>query len=83
MPKMKTHKGILRRGKVTARGKVVFKAPNMNHLMSGKSGKRCRKLRRPTVLNRVYGQRLLNAVGMGRKARRRRAEATTKAKETT
>ena len=47
MPKMKTHKGVAKRMKVRPGGKVSFKRAGAGHLMSGKSGKRCRQLRRP------------------------------------
>lgn len=51
MPKMKTHKGLKKRVKVTATGKVRYKSANSGHLMSGKSGNRCRSLRKPKTLN--------------------------------
>ena len=44
--KQKTHKGLSKRVKVSARGKVRFKKSFASHLMSGKSGRRCQKLRR-------------------------------------
>ncbi len=47
MPKMKTHKGVSKRMKVRPGGTVKFKKAGAGHLMSGKSGKRCRKLRQP------------------------------------
>ena len=47
MPKLKTHKGIAKRMKVRRSGKVTYKRAGAGHLMSGKSGKRCRHLRRP------------------------------------
>ena len=50
MPKMKTHKGIKKRVRVTAKGKIRYKRANAGHLMSGKSGNRCRAMRRPTIL---------------------------------
>jgi len=50
MPKMKTHKGLAKRVKITATGKVRFKKANSGHLMSGKSGRRCRSLRKPAML---------------------------------
>lgn len=46
MPKQKTHKGLAKRFKVTARRKVMHKASFSGHLMSGKSGARCRRLRK-------------------------------------
>jgi len=51
MPKVKTHKGLKKRFKVTARGKVVHKRAGKSHLMSHKPGKRVRQLRRPAQLN--------------------------------
>jgi len=50
MPKMKTHKGTKKRMKLTGNGKVKHKPPNSGHLMSGKSGNRCRSLRKSSVL---------------------------------
>ena len=46
MPKLKTHKGILKRMKLTRRGKITRRHANAGHLMSGKSGQRRRRLRR-------------------------------------
>lgn len=46
MPKLKTHKGISKRVKVSARGKMKRAKAFAGHLMSGKSGKRCRHLRK-------------------------------------
>lgn len=48
--KMKTHKGLMKRVKLTAKGKVRYKRSNSGHLMSGKSGGRCRSLRKAAVL---------------------------------
>ncbi|HUX16187.1 MAG TPA: 50S ribosomal protein L35, partial [Phycisphaerae bacterium] len=44
---MKTHKGVSKRFKVSGRGKVRARRAGKSHLMSSKSGKRLRKLRRP------------------------------------
>lgn len=44
--KQKTHKGLAKRVKVSARGKVRYKKSFAGHLMSGKAGRRCQKLRR-------------------------------------
>ncbi len=51
MPKMKSHKGLAKRVKLTARGKIKFKQGNAGHLMSGKSGNRKQKLRSRSTLN--------------------------------
>ena len=44
MPKQKTHKGLSKRVKVTASGKVKRKKSFSGHLMSSKNGKRCRRV---------------------------------------
>jgi large subunit ribosomal protein L35 len=51
MPKLKTHKGIRKRMRVTRRGKVLRRKANKGHLMSGKSGQRRRRLRRKTSVH--------------------------------
>jgi large subunit ribosomal protein L35 len=51
MPKMKTHKGMKKRFKISATGKVSHKRCGSSHLMSHKSGKRVRRLRKPSALN--------------------------------
>jgi len=42
----KTHKGLQKRLKKTGTGKLMRRRPGVSHLMSGKSGKRKRRLRR-------------------------------------
>ena len=64
MPKMKTHKGSKKRVKVTATGKVRYKSANASHLMSGKSGNRCRNLRRPVILK--SSQKNLIKIALGK-----------------
>ncbi|MCK4753548.1 MAG: 50S ribosomal protein L35 [Planctomycetes bacterium] len=44
MPKQKTHKGLSKRVKVTASGKVKHKRSFGGHLMSSKNAKRRRKI---------------------------------------
>jgi len=63
MPKQKTHKGLRKRVKVTARGRIKFKPANAGHLMSGKSGNRRRRLRRKTVLQGTVRKSILRALG--------------------
>ena len=46
MPKMKTHKGMRKRFRVTPSGKVLSYPPGRGHLMSGKSGARKQDLSR-------------------------------------
>ena len=52
MPKQKSHKGMLKRVKVTGRGKVKYRKAFSGHLMSHKSGERCQKLRKPALAKR-------------------------------
>ncbi len=65
MPKMKTHKGLKKRFRVSAKGKVRHKRSNAGHLMSGKSGDRCRAMRRPAALKGAVGKRIKIALGEG------------------
>ena len=44
MPKQKTHKGLSKRVKVTATGKVKRKRTGGGHLMSSKNAKRRRRV---------------------------------------
>jgi large subunit ribosomal protein L35 len=61
--KLKTHKGLKARVKVTGTGKVMRRRSGKSHLMSGKSGKKIRQLRRwrelsegdQRALTRQYG----------------------------
>lgn len=50
MPKQKTHKGLAKRVKVTARGKIKHRRAGAGHLMSGKNGTRRRRINRPAVV---------------------------------
>lgn len=63
MPKMKTHKGSKKRVKISANGKVRHKRANAGHLMSGKSGGRCRSMRRPSTLKPAFAKRFRVALG--------------------
>jgi len=51
MPKMKTNRGAAKRFKVTKRGKVKAKKSYLRHILTSKSQKRKRKLRKATYLN--------------------------------
>ena len=51
MPKLKTHKGMKKRFKVSANGKVSHKRCGSSHLMSHKSGKQVRRLRKKSSLD--------------------------------
>jgi len=46
MPKLKPHKGLLKRVKVTATGKIIRRQANKGHLMTSKNSARRRRLGR-------------------------------------
>ena len=50
MPKMKTHKGAKKRFSVTGTGKIRRLKANKSHILTKKSAKRKRNLRRPTIV---------------------------------
>jgi large subunit ribosomal protein L35 len=50
MPKMKTHKGAKKRFSITASGKVRRMRAFKSHILTKKSAKRKRRLRRPTTV---------------------------------
>ncbi len=50
MPKQKTHKGLKKRIKVTASGKLKRKRAFGSHLMSGKNAKRRRRIGNSTLV---------------------------------
>lgn len=52
MPKQKTHKGMKKRFKLTATGKVKHRKAFRGHLLSHKSGKRKRQLRADAVIEK-------------------------------
>jgi large subunit ribosomal protein L35 len=62
MPKMKPHKGVAKRVKVTSRGKVVHKRCGSGHLMSAMSPKRRRRARRPGILGKTQADALRRAL---------------------
>lgn len=54
MPKAKTHKGLAKRFKVTASGKVRRNRCGKSHLQSHKPAKRVRKLRTRALVDSGY-----------------------------
>jgi large subunit ribosomal protein L35 len=63
MPKLKTHKGMKKRFKVSATGKVSHKRCGSSHLNSHKSGKKIRRLRKKSFLkNAAEAHRVRRAV---------------------
>jgi large subunit ribosomal protein L35 len=63
MPKLKTHKGMKKRFKISANGKVRHKRCGSSHLMSHKSGKQVRRLRKKSTLTvAAEAHRIRNAL---------------------
>jgi large subunit ribosomal protein L35 len=59
MPKHnKTNKGLLKRLKITATGKVKYKRPGASHLMSGKSAKCRRRMRSRGIMNPLEAKKV-------------------------
>lgn len=51
MPKLKTRSSIVKRFKITKRGKVIpYGSANTSHIMSKKNAKRRRRLRKPDAI---------------------------------
>ena len=65
MPKMKTRKSISKRVKRTASGHYKFSRPGRRHLMTGKSGKRRRQMRKDGILSPAHEKRLEKALPYG------------------
>ena len=53
MPKMKTHKGAKKRFSVTGKGKVRRLKAYKSHILTKKTSKRKRHLRRPAIVGPV------------------------------
>ncbi len=58
MPKMKTHRGAAKRFKKTGTGKIVRSKSNKQHILTKKSPKRKRNLRKDAIVKRVDAKRL-------------------------
>jgi len=59
MPKMKTRKGIAKRFKVTKRRKILRMKGGKGHLLSVKTKKRKRALRRATLVSKSDRRKIL------------------------
>jgi len=51
MPKMKTHRGAAKRFKITASGKIKRRKSLSQHILTSKSTKRKRNLRKPALIS--------------------------------
>ena len=63
MPKLKTHKGLAKRVKVTGTGKVKRRRCGGGHLLSGKSAKRRRRFGSSTLVEGVRAKKIRILLG--------------------
>ncbi len=63
MPKAKTHRGLAKRVKVTASGKIKHRRAYTSHLMSVKNGKRGRQLRTKGVIEGTVARKIRRLLG--------------------
>jgi len=57
MPKLKTHRGAAKRFKVTGTGEIKRRKAYKSHLLTGKSSKRTKGLRKATLVSETeYGK---------------------------
>ncbi len=63
MGKMKTHKGLSKRVKVTASGKIKRNRSNGSHLMRTKNAKRRRRISSPAYLTGIMCKKILAQLG--------------------
>ncbi len=62
MHKLKAHKGLKKRMKVTATGKVKRRSSFAGHLMSGKSGRRRQRLRKAVLVPGKFADNIREAM---------------------
>jgi len=58
MPKCKSHKGTLRRIRITGGNKVKHRRSGMSHLMSSMNGKKIRHLRQPMTVSKPVAKKM-------------------------
>lgn len=63
MPKQKTNKGVKKRFKITASGKIKRHKANKRHLLAGRTSKRKRQLRLPAVETGKIAKKYIVALG--------------------
>ncbi|MCG0274549.1 MAG: 50S ribosomal protein L35 [Thermosediminibacteraceae bacterium] len=62
MPKIKTHRGAAKRFNLTKRGKIKRAKTNKSHLLTHKSKKRKRHLRKPAFVSKADYKRILQLI---------------------
>jgi large subunit ribosomal protein L35 len=64
MPKMKTNKSVRKRFRITGTGKLKRNQANKRHLLSGRTAKRKRQLRKGVILPNAITDKYLRALGV-------------------
>ena len=64
MPKMKSHRGAMKRFKVTGSGKVARHKAYKSHILTKKSASRKRNLRKGTTLSKADEKRISNVLNV-------------------
>jgi large subunit ribosomal protein L35 len=64
MPKIKTNRGARKRFRLTASGKIKRTKAYASHILTKKSSKRKRKLRKSTFVSGVDGRRVRRMLGL-------------------
>jgi len=64
MPKIKTNRGARKRFRVTASGKIKRAKAYSSHILTKKSSKRKRKLRKSTDVSEADSRRVRRMLGM-------------------
>lgn len=62
MPKQKSHRGAAKRFKITASGKVKRHHANKNHILTKKSQKRKRNLRKSTLVEGKFEKNIKDMI---------------------
>lgn len=65
MPKMKSRRGVMKRFKITKRGKVKRSKAGRGHILTKKSGKRKRFLRTPCLVDKANQRRISKLMPYG------------------
>lgn len=66
MPKFKSRKSILKRFRVTKKGKVLRKQAFRRHLKVGKTKKRLTNLKKTIKVNPIYAKKIKRYLGKGK-----------------
>ncbi len=65
MPKMKTHRGLAKRTKVTGTGKIKRSKAYKSHILGKKSAKRKRNLRKSGLVSDANMRQVKRMLGIG------------------